>query len=83
MSFIVARRAGAGVEGWLKTVRLAVGTPVAEVAGRIGVAESGIYRWEQQERRGAIELKTLRRAAEALGCELVYGLAPRLTFRRS
>jgi predicted DNA-binding mobile mystery protein A len=64
-------------EGWLRTVRRAVGIPVAEAARRIGVVESGVYRMEYAEGRGVISLKTLRRAAEALGCELVYGLAPK------
>lgn len=87
MALKVARRAAAGVEGggqgsgprngegWLRTVRRAVGIPVAEAAGRIGVVESALFRMEYAEGRGAIELQTLRRAAEALGCELVYGLA--------
>jgi hypothetical protein len=34
--------------------------------------ESGVYRMEYAEGRGVISLETLRRAAEALGCELVY-----------
>jgi hypothetical protein len=29
------------------------------------------------ETEGRIELNTLRRGAEALGCELVYGLVPK------
>jgi hypothetical protein len=47
------------------------------MAGRLGVVLSDIYRMEIAEARGAIELNTLRRAAEALGCELVYGLTPK------
>ena len=50
---------------------------MAEAARRIGVVESGVYRMEYAEGRGVISLETLRRAAEALGCELVYGLAPK------
>jgi predicted DNA-binding mobile mystery protein A len=84
-AFQVARRAAMGgdgngpekVQGWLRTVRRAVGVPAADVAARMGVVESDIYRMEVAEGRGAIELQTLRRAAEALGCELVYGLAPK------
>jgi predicted DNA-binding mobile mystery protein A len=64
-------------EGWLRTVRRAVGIPVAEAAGRMGVVQSDVYRMEYAEGRGVIELQTLRRAAEALGCELVYGLVPK------
>jgi predicted DNA-binding mobile mystery protein A len=64
-------------EGWLRTVRRAVGIPVAEAAGRMGVVQSDVYRMEYAEGRGVIELQTLRRAAEALRCELVYGLVPK------
>ena len=50
---------------------------MADAAGRIGVKEDEVFRMEHAERRGVIELQTLRRAAEALGCVLVYGLAPK------
>jgi transcriptional regulator with XRE-family HTH domain len=73
----VGRRAARIQQGWLRTVRRAVGIPAAEAAGRIGVVLSALYRMEIAEGRGVIELGTLRRAAEALGCELVYGLAPK------
>jgi hypothetical protein len=43
----------------------------------MGVVTSDVYRMEYAEARGVIEMQTLRRAAEALGCELVYGLAPK------
>lgn len=81
MAFRVARRAAVGLmggrQGWLRTVRLAVGVPAAEVAGRMGVVPGELYRMECAERRGVIELQTLRKAAEALGCDLVYGLTPK------
>jgi predicted DNA-binding mobile mystery protein A len=64
-------------DGWLRTVRRAVGIPVAEAAGRMGVVKSDLYRMEYAEGQGVIGLQTLRRAAEALGCELVYGLVPK------
>src|SRR5271166_2422462 len=64
-------------KGWLRTVRQAVGIPALEAAARIGVAKREIFRAEYTEIRGVISLKTLRRAAEALGCELVYGLRPK------
>jgi predicted DNA-binding mobile mystery protein A len=73
---VVQEKAGK-VQGWLRTVRHAVGIPVAEVARRMGVGESEVYRMEYAEGRGVIELQTLRRAAEALGCDLVCGLSPR------
>lgn len=64
-------------EGWLRTVRRAVGIPMAEAAVRMGVVKSDLYRMEYAEGQGVIGLQTLRRAAESLGCELVYGLVPK------
>jgi len=77
MAFRVVLEKAGKVQGWLRTVRLAVRIPVAEVARRMGVREGEVYRAEYAEGRGVIELQTLRRAAEALGCDLVYGLSPR------
>jgi len=73
----VARSAEKGTQGWLRTVRQAVRVPVAEAAGRMGLTVGEIFRMEMAEGRGVIELNTLRKAAEALGCELVYGLTPK------
>ena len=63
--------------GWLWAVRTAVGMPVDELAGRLGVHTREIYRLEQAERASRITLGSLQRAAEALDCELTYGLTPR------
>jgi transcriptional regulator with XRE-family HTH domain len=77
MAFRVVQEKAGKVQGWLWTVRHAVKIPVAEMARRMGVSGAEVYRAEYAEGRGVIELQTLRRAAEALGCDLVYGLAPR------
>ena len=77
MAFRVVQEKAGKVQGWLRMVRHAVGIPVAEMARRMGVGGSEVYRMEYAEGRGVIELQTLRRAAEALGCDLVYGLSPR------
>jgi predicted DNA-binding mobile mystery protein A len=77
LPFRVARKTGTEAEGWLRAVRHAVGVPVDEVARRLGVCRREIYRLENAEKESRIALGTLRHAAEALGCELVYALAPR------
>jgi transcriptional regulator with XRE-family HTH domain len=58
-------------------VRQVVGIPVKEVARRLGVGKWEIFRLEKSERESRIMLGTLRRAAEALDCDLVYALTPR------
>jgi hypothetical protein len=77
MAFHVARGAAKNVHGWLRTVRILVGIPAVEAARQIGVVTREIFRRERAESRGLIKLQTLRRAAESLGCELVYGLVPK------
>jgi predicted DNA-binding mobile mystery protein A len=62
--------------GWVRGVRQAVGMPVAEMARRMKVGTSEIFRLEVAEQRDAITLKKLRAAAQALGCELVYAVVP-------
>lgn len=73
----LARRGNGEVKGWLREVRQTVGIPVNEVARRLGVCRWQVYRHEQSEMESKIMLSTLRKAAEGLDCELVYGLVPR------
>lgn len=47
------------------------------IAQRLGVTTSTVTRLENSEADDTISLATLRRAAEALGCELQYALVPR------
>lgn len=63
--------------GWVRAIREALGMSAEDLAHRMGVAQSTISRIERSERTGRIQLDTLERAADALGCELVYALVPR------
>lgn len=49
------------------------------LAHKLGVSTSTVTRLETSEADDAISLGTLRRAAEALGCELQYALVPKKT----
>jgi predicted DNA-binding mobile mystery protein A len=48
----------------------------AQLARRLGVSQPRIVELEQSETSGSVTLNTLQRAAEALGCRLVYALVP-------
>jgi predicted DNA-binding mobile mystery protein A len=48
----------------------------AQFARRLGVSQPRIVELEQSEASGGVTLNTLQRAAEALGCRLVYALVP-------
>jgi predicted DNA-binding mobile mystery protein A len=48
----------------------------AQLAKRLGISQPSVVLLEQSEAKGTIELATLRRAAEALDCTLVYAVVP-------
>src|SRR6266851_2110000 len=62
------------VRGWIKAIREALGMTAEQLAKRLGVKQPSVVAMEQSEAKGTIELATLRRAAEALDCTLVYAL---------
>ena len=63
--------------GWVKAIREGLGMTATHIAQRLGVTTSTVTRLENSEADDTISLATLRRAAEALGCELQYALVPR------
>ena len=63
-------------KGWLRAVRDALGMTTVQFARRLGVSQPRIVELEQSEVSGGVTLNTLQRAAEALGCRLVYALVP-------
>src|ERR1700730_10647675 len=64
-------------KGWLRAVRDALGMTTAQLGRRLGVSQPRIVELEQSEVSGSVTLHTLQRAAEALGCRLVYALVPK------
>ena len=63
-------------KGWLRAIRDALGMTTAQLAHRLSVSQPRIVELEQSEVNGNVTLNTLQRAAEALGCRLVYALVP-------
>ncbi len=49
----------------------------SQFAKRLGVSQPRIIKLEKSEVDGSVTLQTLQRAAEALGCRLVYALVPK------
>ena len=77
--FIILRRLGQSprpAKGWLRAVRDALGMTQVQFARRLGVSQPRIIELEQSEVSGSVTLNTLQRAAETLGCRLVYVLVP-------
>ena len=63
--------------GRISSIRRALGMGLAQLGRRIGTTPIGMKRLEQREAAGTITLESLARAAEAMGCHLVYALVPK------
>ncbi len=64
-------------QGWVRAIRTALGMTTAQLGQRLGIAQASVVGMEKAEAEDRIQLGTLRRAAEALDCELHYVLLPR------
>lgn len=62
--------------GWLRAIRDALGMTTRQAAQRAGIHQSTYSRFEKSEADDSITLASLRSAAEALGCTLVYAVVP-------
>ncbi|MBV8593275.1 MAG: mobile mystery protein A [Caulobacteraceae bacterium] len=62
--------------GWIRALREALGLTTTELGKRMGMSQSRVPRIEQGEVDGTLTMKTLRLAAEAMDCALVYALVP-------
>lgn len=70
------QRAGMPREGWIATVRKALGMSGTQLAKRLGVTRARISQAERAEVVGGVTLKTMRATAEAMGCRFVYAIVP-------
>ena len=70
-------REGLPEEGWVRTVREALGMSQRQLAERMGVSKTTVNSAERNETRGTIRLDSLTALANGLDCELVYALVPR------
>jgi predicted DNA-binding mobile mystery protein A len=64
-------------KGWLRAIREAAGISASEVARTLKTSRQLPLQLEEAEAEDRITLKSLRTAANALGCDLVYALLPR------
>ena len=71
-----ADRFKAPPKGWVRALRDALGMTGAQLGVRMGIRPQTVETIEKSEAAGTIQLNTLRRAAEALDCTLVYALVP-------
>ena len=65
------------ISGFLREIRTALGMTATQLAKRLEVTPAAVNKIEHAEANGTITLNSLRKAAEALDCGLVYALIPR------
>lgn len=58
-------------------MREALGITLTELAQRLKITPPAVRSFEQAEAEDRITLGSLRRSAQAMGCDLVYALVPR------
>lgn len=63
-------------KGWLRAVRDALGMTTAQLGHRMDVTQPRIVELEKAELSGNVTLHSLQRAAEAMGCRVVYAVVP-------
>lgn len=66
-----------GVDSWVDYVRLGLGMSLVQLASRLGLAQSSVSQSIRLEKEGRITIEKLREVADAMDCDLVYGLVPR------
>ncbi len=64
-------------KGWIAEVRNVLGMRAEQLSKRMGVAQSTLSQFERSEANGTISINNLRRAAEAMDCQLVYAFVPK------
>ncbi len=69
--------------GWVRAIRDALGLTGAQLARRLGIRPASLSELEKNEAKGVITLATLKRAAEALDCTLVYALVPKQSLEKT
>lgn len=69
--------------GWIQTIRTALGMTQAQLARRLGVRAPSVSSLEKREAAGTATVASLRKAAEALGCDLRIAFVPRNGLQRT
>lgn len=71
------------VKGWLRSIREALGMSGKQLGERLDVSQPRVVQLEKDELSGALTLKTMRQAAEAMDCQFVYAVVPRTSLENT
>lgn len=64
-------------KGWLRSIREGLGWPRRVVAEKLNISPAAVRDFEEGELTETISLRTLRRTADALDCDVVITLVAR------
>ena len=81
--FVPLRNLQPPKKGWIRAIRDALGMSGRQLGERMDVSKMWVGDMERLEASGATSLKTLRRAAEAMDCALVYALVPKSSLKET
>ena len=70
-------------QGWIRTIRQALGMSVRQLALRTGLSKTSVHSIESSEARGRVQLDSLEKLADGLNCKLVYVLVPRTSLAQT
>ena len=62
--------------GWTRSIREALGMTQSQLGAKLGISRQSVQDFEKAEVDRRITLDSLDRLARAMGCRLVYALAP-------
>ncbi|HME57763.1 MAG TPA: hypothetical protein VKF63_05450 [Terracidiphilus sp.] len=74
--FLMARKVHRPSDGWLRTVRKALGLTATGMARDLRVSPSAVFQMERAEWKDKISLRGLDDAARAMSCKVVYAIVP-------
>lgn len=75
--FLAAKDLPRPPKGWIRAIREATGIPLRQLSQHLRKSLPLIIYLERSEAEYRITLNSLRDAADALGCQLVYALVPK------
>lgn len=73
---------GVPQQGWIKSIREALGMSACQLGKRVGLDQSRISRLENAEKTGNLKLSSLQNIAKGLRMRFVYALVPEGTLEK-
>ena len=71
-----AKSAAPPRSGWVRSIREALGMTQSQLGAKLGISRQSVQEFEKAEVARRITLDSLDRLGRAMGCRLVYALAP-------